>query len=403
MDSINNLMRLASEYGVYIGAIASLIFFFFEIFFDLGRTEKRGLGANLKSTFLLLSAAGTTTFAIISLRNEFEPKPAASIASERIAESYDACRARVFGGHVTQQQRAAMAGPVSMFAEDKQGEAITERLRLQCLAFAVQEVAVVEDAQPPSGSNDNAPTRLEYDVSLGERLLRGDNDDQETIAHVLKVMMGVYNDTFIGTGYTVPVSETDAESDYSDAALREYFAPNACAETINPQSCPRRSDTVWAFRFEDPEAVRQMRVSEVLNGSPRQGADSWARVQARINERDWRRAPILIRFQAMPAEYYVGTVGRPLAEQVFFSSVEDTIDLTLEDAFRLSGETDVFGDQGGNTDIFVWVYAPLNRNGYAMATWRNMLDLLRARPVDPALRDIARAERWPPRTQAGSD
>ncbi|MGE0743149.1 MAG: hypothetical protein AB7O98_17575 [Hyphomonadaceae bacterium] len=398
-DTARGLLDVLSQQGVFIGAGASLLFFMLEIFFDLGRTEKRGFFENLKSAFLLLGAAATMVFAFFSLHSQYERKTFAARAASEIVPFYQHCVAEVMA--LPDETRAEIvenrldrANPLAHQRDER------SVLQFECLALAVQH-------STPSPGQATQIGWLAQDASLGERLLTA-ADDEASIAETLYRVFGVDTNEFLGIGRSLPITGDDRLSRYGEATMREYWASNGCVVTNIPGSpCDTRMQNAWGWRFSSMEQTGNYTLRQILADPdpairrlPDEGGDTpeyqalMRRLQAGGDLEE--PTPILVRYHVFPESYYVGTLGRPEAREVFFSSLADAIDLPIREAFTRSGADDPMNLRAGAPDnrAFVWIYVPTSRDDYRLATWRNLFFYLRDVRVDERIREAARRPSW---------
>lgn len=400
-DTAQSIIDLVNNQGVFIGAGASLLFFLLEVFFDLGRTEKRSIWDNLKSAGLLFGAAGTMFYAFYSLYQNYEPVTHATRAERAIKAYYDRCLEGLTT--LSAETRADIVSRRLQHVNPLNTDEVTQYLlQTDCLALALR--------RSPRGEDEHSQIAfLTQDITLGERLLRGDSDDETSIPATLYAMFGVDSSEFLGTGRSLPNVEDKTQSRYGDSRMREYWATNGCVvTTIKPEVCPHRMQHAWGWRFDSLSSVSELTLRQMLTDPerrvpPDEGGDT-PEFQAFLRRLADPRGieepnPILVRFHVFPQNYYLGTIGRPEARQVFYSSLADSIDLPIREAFIRSGADDPFETRSDFPDnrAFVWIYIPETNDQYRQATWRNLFAYLRELRVDRRVRDAAEASelRWP--------
>lgn len=398
-----DIVEFLTKYGAEIGAGASLIFLLIEVFIEGGRPDKRSWKDNVKTGLLLAGAAVTMGFAYWSLQRNYEPMSATTFQAHTIRDFYDRCRARLEALPVTEQ--ADLVGERFIrVPPDRRERAYPSALRHECLVLALQHS---DEQMTLERMHDRTPTRqsewLYRDVALGNALLEN-FEEEGSIGGVLYDVYGIDSEEFLGIGRSLPAASADIPGDrYSEAVVREYLVPNQCAETIDATICATRSPRLWAWVFDSMESIDGKTVRDVLrDAAPRAGADTieYQRLRERIfgEQPDLHEPTVLLaRFHMFSINHYVGSAGRPEARYVFFSSLEDVIDLPMRDAYARSGASDAFRRNEGASDIraFLWVYMPADGRGHWLATWRNLfLDLRRLR-VHPRIREIATADKWP--------
>lgn len=406
-----DLVDLIMKYGAEIGAGASLIFLLLEVFIEGGRPDRRSWKDNIKTVLLLAGAAVTMGFAYWSLQRNYEPMTSTTFQADTIREFYDRCRTRL--ETLSVEEQADLVGErFTRIAPERRADAYPIALRHDCLALAIRHADERMNEEKMHPVEPNRQTAWLYqDIALGNALLEDFRADG-SIGSVLYDVYGVNSEEFLGVGRSLPANNTDDAnaSRYSEAVVREYLAPNLCAEDFNKANCPQRSTRLWAWTFTSMEEVEGKTVRDILRDmAPRQGGEAGNVEYQRLRERVLGETPdfdepttLLARFHMFPKDFYVGTAGRPEARYVFFSNLEDVIDLPLREAYARSGADDAFrrNESGREINAFLWIYMPADARGAWLATWRNLFIDLRRLRVHPRIQEIATAERWPPRAES---
>jgi hypothetical protein len=400
MEQLNSqtLLDFINQHGVTISAAASLILFLMQVALDNGRMEKRSLGAAVRSFVLICAAVLTMGYAIYGLYNNFEQKTQTTRAVDAIGKYYDRCSARI-ASLSPARQRQLVGERASRVRADDAEWVTTYLLRYDCLSLAMR-------AYNSSGGRHMVAEGLAHDTSLGARLLgrgsvAGEDASEGTIADTLKAMMGIDREEFTGLGRSLPIVDTQSDRmRYTEALLSEYWAPNVCAETVNTDICPQRWPRAWAWRFTNLGDVRGMTLRQlILEMEPAAGSGTLQLEAMRDRLRTGSlRDPttLLVRFQIFPQRYYAGTVGRPEAQRVFFSSLAESAELEVQQAFLLSGMSDP-NEQSTDDDstAFIWVYEPQTRREYTRASWSDLFVYLSRRNVEAPVAAIGNARNWP--------
>ncbi len=392
--STRTLLDFINEHGVTVSAAASLILFLMQVVIDNGRTEKRSMGALVRTCVLIGTAVLTMGYAIYGLYSKFEQKTQTTLAMEAIQSYYDRCSERMLS--LSPERRQQLVGDRTARASaEKKEEVAIELLRYDCLSLAMKSYRDVNGQHTVS-------ERLALDASLGARLLADGSDG--SISDTLYTMMGIKREEYTGLGRSLPISDnrgTDAR--YTEAVLQEYWVGNVCAETINTDVCPHRWPLTWAWRYQNLSELRQMTLRDlILTQEPAEGSGTpqLAAMRERVRTGAWDEpTSLLVRFQIFPQQYYVGTIGRPEAQRVFFSSLAGSINLNVEDALLLSGQTDPNEESTADGSmVFIWVYEPQTTRDYLLASWSELFVYLRDRNVEAPIISIADAREWPPQT-----
>jgi hypothetical protein len=393
-QTAQGLVDIISEQGVFLGAGASLLFFFLQVYLDVGRVEARGWADNLKSAALLLGALVTMIFAFYSLHSEYERNTYAGAAESVIVPYYRNCVERVseFAPEVKNEIVRARLARANPLAADENTSSL---LQLECLALAVQRA-------PPGEDQTTQVGWLMQDVGLGDRLLRTDPNDPTSISATLYEMFGINTDKYLGIGRSLEISGDTPDPRYHEATLSEYWVANDCAIGIEGGACAERAYNVWGWRFSSFEALENQTVRQLLTAvPPEQGENTpeFQQLRTRLQKGENLNSttPALVRFHLFPQNYYVGTVGRPEALEVFFLSLQDTADLSVREAFLRSGADDPLQLRRRDTPdnrAFIWVYVPTTPSEYRLATWRNLFAYLRGMRVDERVREVADRPTW---------
>ena len=363
-ESFHIFLRFISDNFIYIAGAIGILAYTYEIYHNIRRDGPRKSSDNVKTVIFLGSSIVSMFVAFYLFQSAYEIKHAATIAGGEIAQANENCLAH---------------NPQSNDASQAQAE---NPVSLQCLAYAFQAYA-------PQEASLSASTNLYQDVELGNALLQN-----ASMAATLKKYFGIKPASFLGTGFSVPSSqnepESDAETGYGDVRAREYFVLNSCAEKMPGGQCDTRNGAAWAWTLDTNNLASKSVEDVVLRALPNDGRDEY---KAFLN--DWQLhplgGPLLIRFGKFQSKYYVGTVGRPEAVYVFFSSYEDTKGLSLRDAFLASGATEKDLDERKEGEkLFVWVVAPFGAAQHRyLATWHNLFVLLRGIDVDERVKEFA--------------
>lgn len=401
MEEVNSrtLLDFINTHGVTISAAASLILFLMQVVIDSGRTEKKSGGAIVRTFVLIGCAVLTMGYAIYGLYSNFEQKTHTTRATEAIESYYDRCSERV-SSLSPERQRQLLGERTSRVRPGDAERVSTYLLRYDCLSLAMRSYRAGTGQQTVS-------ERLALDASLGARLLADGSEGGEdliegSIADTLKVMMGIDRDEFTGLGRSLPIVDNrGSHSRYTEAFLREYWGPNLCAESIDTNICPQRWPRAWAWHLKNLADVRGMTLRQlILEIDPAEGAGT-AQLEA-MRERVrtgslTEPAALLVRFQIFPVQYYAGTVGRPEAQWVFFSSLAESVEMDIEQAFLLSGLSDP-NEQSADDEstAFIWVYEPQVRREYRLASWSDLFAYLSTRNVEAPIIAIGNARDWPP-------
>lgn len=219
----------------------------------------------------------------------------------------------------------------------------------------------IKDIPPPFSKKSQSGSFYD-DMKVGEILLKN-----KKISEVLKKYFGLYEDSFIGTGLSIPWG-----FQYSQALSKEYIVPN-----LN-----ERDNDVWTWELEPAFANYSRLVSDIIkNGTPTSQSNT-ININQYLEEiisriMDVTRIPPVIRFQQFPKTQYKGTIGRPDSQYVFFSNLHDTWDMTVEEAAKASGHRlSLKGTSASDTKLFIWLYVPTHAYSVRRATWRNILKIL---------------------------
>ena len=179
---------------------------------------------------------------------------------------------------------------------------------------------------------------------------------------------GIDSAAYLGTGYSVPVAG-DAAGQYDLARQREYFVPNLCAQAVDAAVCPARAPRVWTWRLNAAQftAALDRKIAAVLRKRP----DHHPRTIAR---RLAQHGNLLIRFGAVPTQFYKGQFGRGDAVRVFFADYDQVRVSTLRQAMTATGAATLLDHPDPGKSYFIWLYAP--EDAAVPASWRALFTLL---------------------------
>lgn len=372
MDGITGTaLPFLSQYGIYAAGIAAVISYMAEVYSGLRRTGPATTWGNIKMIARLTVTTISVGVALFILVAQYEKKTIVAKAAEDIIFTYHDCLDAT--ATIPKPEIAAMSS-----------EWPPHPVTLQCLAYAVRKFA-------PDHAAESSSVALAEDEGLGYRLL-SDPAKANSVSKTLYDSFGINDETFLGTGYSVPRSKGDDEIRYGDARMREYLVPNYCSAYFPP--CQNRHDTIWSWtieprRLSDYDHVRDFLEKRDANSDPQAFRDFW--------HRQGKNGVWLIRFQMFPKKYYKGTVGRPNATYVFFSELDQALDLSMREAVRTSGSTMKEIDSASDDKmVFVWVAAPAETGDYTkIATWQNVFLLLKNINVSDSV-EAKMASRRPP-------
>jgi hypothetical protein len=238
-----------------------------------------------------------------------------------------------------------------------------------CVATAIKE-----NEMPPH-SPKLARDKLEYDLRAGLLLTAN-----PLISEVFQRRIGIHPQ-FLGTGIINPSEQT---MDYSDVTFPEYLIPNMRERKDNGtdkegiftwQLNPKTDyidQSVKCVLFGGCENIAQKPPDNknVNDESKKQYNDELAKIKDAIlnNESGRIDNPVLVRFHQFDPKKYVGTVGQPEANRVFFLRLRDVWNLTIRQACKASGHSI---DESDFT-VFIWIYNPSSGSAVP-ATWGNIL------------------------------
>jgi hypothetical protein len=191
---------------------------------------------------------------------------------------------------------------------------------------------------------------------------------------------GIDNTTFVGTGYSVPMSGAAASS-YEDARQREYFLPNFCADVIDQKVCPSERQDVWTWRLSTEEAkawadrpVRDLLTEIAPLDHAAEFAAEVAKLEAPSGLRPLPRA--FVRVGKFNPKYYAGTIGRPAAHRVFAADLEQVWLSNLTDEMAATGAATLTDPTKPDEAVFLWVYLPAAEPEAEVASWRSVFEIL---------------------------
>lgn len=233
--------------------------------------------------------------------------------------------------------------------------------------------AIAANPAPPS-ANETISQRFLGDLRIAEGLLAS-----ERARNLLWDEFGIDSNDFIGTGYSTPWRDDQAQRTYREARQREFFVANLCADIVDTTRCPTEAPNVWTWQLtgQDAQAWLSRPVSALITGvPPSDHVREWRAALPTIRDGGDDVRPVLIRFSRFNPQYYAGTVGRPSADFVFFAAIDDVGPRTLGEALALTGSA-ALADQAEDEILFIWLYAPSEGDVPTPATWGAVFDHLR--------------------------
>lgn len=240
--------------------------------------------------------------------------------------------------------------------------------------------AIAANPAPPTTSA-TISQRFLGDLRMAEGLLAS-----ERARNLLWDEFGIDSNDFIGTGYSTPWRDDQAQRTYREARQREYFVPNLCADIVDTERCPSETPNLWTWQISATEAQAWLSrpVSALITGAaPADHVREWRAALPAIRSGGDEARPVLIRFSRFKTQYYAGTVGRPNADFVFFAPYADVQGRTLGEALGLTGSA-ALAQQADDETLFVWLYAPAEGETPAPATWGAVFEYLQTLAETPA-------------------
>lgn len=214
--------------------------------------------------------------------------------------------------------------------------------------------------------SDTAPEQLFADQALGEIV----RTSPKSMA--LLNLLGIYGDSFLGTGESIPSGSKDLTSTH----IPEYLVPNYSENHAG----------VLAWSMEEHSEKLQLTMMQLLETNPINHQSSLAGVrEAVILNRGNEALPSLVRFAMVPdlkrqpdgsagsGAGYQGCLGRPERRRVFFSSLDYMVRASnsVKEAADLSGYRFVPG--AAEQHLYVFMFAPVSSNELIRPTWKRVL------------------------------
>jgi hypothetical protein len=369
------------ERGPLIAAIGVLLLFPAEMVlrrwsrhWNLSEQAKRRLEL-FGTSVLMFTLLVAVTFGLYSTSVNSIPKPQEIIWKEQIASTLHRC--------VDNVQKL----PYEKHQEiDRRLAKKYESAALHCLAYGIQNSDAAELLLHP-----NAPAAEQFRVHmrLADTLL-----SIKDVPRILSNAFSIDSQRFLGYGYSLP----EHASRYSDAMTREYLIRNRCAMAGKPNGpCAdaRASKQLftWILTPSDVAVDPDEKIASLLRRiPPKENVDAFAKYSADFDKgRLTKSLPPLIRFSKFSENDYLGTIGRPSATNVFFSSLAEMWNKSIADAELTSGRIANASSAGESSErIFIWVYFPAGGDDARAATWENVFTMLKYEiKVDPEIASLA--------------
>ncbi len=183
--------------------------------------------------------------------------------------------------------------------------------------------------------------------------------------------LGILRETFTGTGISSPFF--GASNNFNPArsvGLTEYWAPNkkdsdvaVITCTIDRPSATAMNMTVSTLIGANKKTVRSRKNNVSCLNQPA--------IQQAVRAMRNHEQPTLFRCSKFPKKYYSGSVGRKEAKGVFFSALEDVINLPVGKACTKTGQK--INNTAEEQTLFIWIMIPSTPIEAVPATWENLI------------------------------
>jgi hypothetical protein len=205
----------------------------------------------------------------------------------------------------------------------------------------------------PPARPEQAAAALRRDQAVADVLM-----SYEPVQKILKRRFGIYPNSFLGTGLSIP----NTAKDYVAASVHEYLIKNL----------PDSDEAVWTWKKDpnDPKLMA-MTIKEIVESEQDDGKNkSVGQIQKRVSEKDAAK-PAVIRFAILNTMIYKRTrsLGRSDSYWVFASNLGEVWNSSIKDAAELSGHTFTDGES-----LYMWVFVPKHSTQVVPATWYEVLN-----------------------------
>jgi hypothetical protein len=356
-----------STWGTWLAGIAGAIFTLSEFWFNAREgSGERDQRHYFRSALLLIGSIAGTGYFAYALLTTWEPKDPMRVWQQTFSIELQDCLTRA---HAAENGIVIKGGAWDY----------TDHLNFECLDYAWGR-------HPINDAPKDVAQRFQFTQRRGQLVqdisLSIDGAPVLT-SKILEKFFGIYRDTFIGAGLSLPTPTGDVPPNYGAARLREFLLPNYCADEVGSKRCPpgSRSGQIWTWVIDSTTLSTQpnLTVSQIVTQlEPQSSKNEWDK----INVKTWLETgsddrEMLVRFSQFPISAYQGSVGRAEAEYVFFSSLRETWSRSLINAAQYSGRNPPKTDKvASNPPIFLWVFVPNFRDEFTLATWENVFLIL---------------------------
>jgi hypothetical protein len=206
---------------------------------------------------------------------------------------------------------------------------------------------------------DKLPASLRRDQAIADILMT-----YPKTRNILRVRFGIYEDSFLGTGLSMP----SGGARYEAASVHEYWIKNYNYPETNSWILMRILDPI-----NNPQELA-MTVQELIETTkvPEEPARQLLvkKIAQRVMEKDTVK-PAVIRFVPLNPVEYQHTLGRPDSFRVFASNLAEVWHTKISDAAGYSGHRASEGRK-----LYLFVFLPSHPDDVVPATWSELLTRL---------------------------
>lgn len=185
---------------------------------------------------------------------------------------------------------------------------------------------------------------------------------------LLKTDLGINRNTFNGSGITSPYTNTKPIDSFGSIGIPEYWGPNKSDDDKAVITCNIENPSIEDTNQTVEELLGASK-NKTLKKSKCKNQDQVSQAIKFLKDKE---RPTLFRCSKFPKEVYKHTVGRLEAKRVFFSPLDDVLNLPLSKACTKTGR-DLSGTASGQT-LFIWIFIPDDPMEVVPATWERLIN-----------------------------
>jgi len=200
---------------------------------------------------------------------------------------------------------------------------------------------------------------------------------------VLDLDYGINNKLFIGSGLSTPFIKFNQ-------SLPEYWSLNKEEKDNTVITCQYKNPPLALtdmFQTIDSFISTIKNTSDVSEDKNCKNKQLLTQIIERMRDKEkYKNTPPLFRCARFPTDWYKFSVGRPGAKRVYFSRLDDVLNLSISNACTTTGaklDRTYYDNltklpiKIEDMSLFIWILIPETDQEARPATWENLIDLIK--------------------------